>query len=96
MQEFDGKWGLGGVVMVGGAAAFYCYHKSLHDRHFLQSILTGVFIEKLPKAWKKKKTHSEKAEQFQNIKHTLNPNSQSPINCTIFTYMYTHADPARH
>lgn len=35
--------------MVGGAAVLYCYHKSLHDRHLSQSILTGVFREKLRK-----------------------------------------------
>lgn len=46
----DGKRGLGEVVIVGGAAALYCHHKSLHDRHLLQSILTGDFRERRPQA----------------------------------------------
>lgn len=32
--------------MVGGAAGFYGRHKSLHDRHLFQSILTGVLQRK--------------------------------------------------
>lgn len=50
MWDWMGRRGLGGVVMVGGPAPLYCYHKSLHDRHLLQSILTGVFRERLPTA----------------------------------------------
>lgn len=51
-------WMGGGGLMVGGAAALYCDHKSLHDRHLLQSILTGVFSEKLPKAREQEKTRA--------------------------------------
>lgn len=47
MQRRGIVWGLGGGVRVGGAAALYYDHKSLHDRHLFQSILTGVFRERL-------------------------------------------------
>lgn len=61
----DGKRGLGEAVMVGGAAALYCYHKSLHDRHLLQSILTGVFRERRPKAQGTEKKKEEDHIIFQ-------------------------------
>lgn len=54
MQRHGIGWEMGaGGEGVGGATALYCDHKSLHDRHLLQSILTGVFRERL--AGKEKK-----------------------------------------
>lgn len=40
---------------VGGAAGFYGRHKSLHDRHLFQSILTGV-LQRKAKRWSKGKS----------------------------------------
>lgn len=55
----DGKWRggeQGGLrLLVGGAEALYCCHKSLHDCHLLQSMLTGLFRKSFLKHRKRKR-----------------------------------------